>query len=96
MNTRILLLERLWNTICISLSCQMTAGIIAFIYFGNFPAYFLITNILAIPLTGASLYLTAAALITESIPFMGTFTAMALKFTVGVLNEIIAIIANLE
>ena len=96
MHTRIRLLERLWNSVCISISCQMTAGVIAFFYFGHFPAYFLITNILAIPLTGASLYLTAIALFTKSIPTAGTFAASVLQFTVGLLNEIIAIIAGLE
>jgi len=96
MHTRIRILEKLWNTICISLSCQMTTGVIAFLYFGSFPAYFLITNILAIPLTGASLYLTAIALITERIPYAGTFAASVLQFTVKLLNEIIAIIAGLE
>ena len=96
MHTRIRLLERLWNSVCISISCQMTAGVIAFFYFGHFPAYFLITNILAIPLTGASLYLTAIALFTKSIPTVGTFAASVLQFTVGLLNEIIAIIAGLE
>ncbi len=96
MQTKIRLLDKLWNSVCISISCQMTTGVVAFIYFGHFPAYFLITNILAIPLTGVSLYLTAAALITKSIPFAGTCTASALQFTVGLLNEIISIIASLN
>jgi hypothetical protein len=74
----------------------MTTGVIAFLYFGSFPAYFLITNIMAIPLTGASLYLTAVALITERVPYAGTFSASLLQFTVKLLNEIIAIIAGLE
>lgn len=95
MHTRIRLLEKLWNTISISISCQMTTGIIAFLYFGSFPTYFIITNILAIPLTGASLYLTAFALITERIPYAGTFAALLLQFTVKLLNEIISIIADL-
>ena len=95
MHTRIRLLEKLWNTISISISCQMTTGIIAFLYFGSFPTYFIITNILAIPLTGASLYLTAVTLITERIPYAGTFAASVLQFTVRLLNEIISIIANL-
>ena len=95
MHTRILILEKLWNSICISLSCQMTTGVVAFLYFGSFPAYFLITNILAIPLTGISLYLTAAALISKNIPYASHFAASALQFTVGLLNKIIAIIAGL-
>ncbi len=96
MHTRIRLLEKLWNSVCISISCQMTAGVIAFLYFGHFSAFFLITNILAIPLTGASLYLTATAIITKRIPIAGTCAASILHFTVGLLNEIISIIASLE
>ncbi|NLB67433.1 MAG: ComEC/Rec2 family competence protein [Bacteroidales bacterium] len=95
MYTRIRLLERLWNGICISISCQMTTGVIAYFYFGSFPLYFLLTNIMAIPLTAVTLYMTATALITKNIPFVGTFSATILQFTVGLLNKIVEIIANL-
>ena len=94
MHTRIRLLEKLWNTISISISCQMTTGIIAFYISEVFP------HILSLPIFWqyrfrASLYLTAFALITERIPYAGTFAALLLQFTVKLLNEIISIIADL-
>ena len=43
-------LRWIWNCATLSVSCQITTGPIAYAYFGTFPLYFLITNLLAIPL----------------------------------------------
>lgn len=44
--------RKLWNSLAMSISCQITTGPIAYIYFGTLPKYFLLTNLIAIPLTG--------------------------------------------
>lgn len=41
----------IWNSIAISLSCQLTTGPLAYLYFHTFPQHFLLTNLIAIPLT---------------------------------------------
>ena len=46
------LLQHIWNSAALSISCQMTAGPIAYLYFGTFPKHFLLTNLIALPLTG--------------------------------------------
>lgn len=35
-----------------SIACQLTTGPLAWIYFGSFPQYFILTNLLALPLVG--------------------------------------------
>ncbi len=45
-------LKWIWNTAAMSISCQITTGPIAYMYFGTFPAHFLLTNLIALPLTG--------------------------------------------
>ena len=40
-----------WNCASLSIACQITTAPIAFAYFGTFPKYFLITNLIALPLT---------------------------------------------
>lgn len=45
-------LQWIWNTAALSISCQITTGPLAYLYFGTFPLHFLLTNLLAIPLTG--------------------------------------------
>ncbi len=42
----------IWDSAALSISCQLTTGPLAWYYFGTFPQYFLLTNLIAIPLTG--------------------------------------------
>lgn len=44
------ILRWIWNSASMSIACQITTGPIAWIYFGTFPQYFLLTNLMAIPL----------------------------------------------
>ena len=45
-------LRWIWNSAAMSISCQITTGPLAYLYFGTFPQYFLLTNLLALPLVG--------------------------------------------
>ena len=42
---------KLWDSASLSISCQITTAPIAWHYFRTFPAYFILTNLIAIPLT---------------------------------------------
>ena len=42
----------IWNSACMSIACQLTTGPLAWIYFGSLPQYFILTNLLALPLVG--------------------------------------------
>jgi len=61
LRTRSRLLTRVWELLSVSLCCQATCGVLAWLYFGTFPRYFLLTTLLAIPLTTAVMYAIAAA-----------------------------------
>ena len=45
-------LRWIWKSASMSIACQITTGPLAWIYFGTFPQYFLITNMIAIPMIG--------------------------------------------
>ena len=62
MECRTAILEKIWSTVALSLSCQAATAPLVLLYFGTFPKYFLITNFASIPLTSASIYLTPVAL----------------------------------
>lgn len=49
------LTARLWNTLALSLSCQLFTAPAVWYYFHSFPAFFLLTNLLAMPLTTAAM-----------------------------------------
>lgn len=45
------IMHRIWNSAALSVSCQIFTAPLAFLHFGTFPRYFLLTNIIALPLT---------------------------------------------
>ena len=44
-------MRRIWSSIALTLSCQITTAPLVWLKFGTFPKYFLLTNLLALPLT---------------------------------------------
>lgn len=46
-------MKRIWNSMAMSLSCQLFTGPLVWLRFGTFPIHFLLTNLLAIPITEA-------------------------------------------
>ncbi len=44
--------RKIWNAAAMSISCQLTTAPLAFHYFDTFPKHFLLTNLIALPLTG--------------------------------------------
>ena len=102
LQTRSRLLTRVWELLCVSLCCQATCGVLAWFYFGTFPRYFLVTTILAIPLTTAAMYTIAATLTVTSLstllPFLtpvSTLAAEALHWLLHLLNTVLRLIAEL-
>lgn len=61
LQSRSRLLTRVWELLSVSLCCQVTCGVLAWFYFGTFPRYFLLTTLLAIPLTTIVMYAIAAS-----------------------------------
>ena len=50
-----------------SISCQMTTGPLAYMYFGTFPPQFILTNMIALPLTGLIIPMALITLATCSL-----------------------------
>ena len=50
------LMWKIWNSAALSVSCQLLTAPLVFATFGTFPRYFLLTNLIALPLT--SLFVT--------------------------------------
>lgn len=106
LQTRSRLLARIWELLSVSICCQSTCGVLAWIYFGSFPRYFLLTTLLAIPLATAVMYAIAAAvgvsalsgLLAGLLPSSATLsTAVSglLHWLLHLLNTVIRLIASL-
>ena len=55
-------MKRIWDAAALTISCQIFTAPAAWIHFGTFPEYFLITNLLAVPLS-TFIMLTAIAVV---------------------------------
>ncbi len=57
----------IWESAAMSISCQMTTGPLAYMYFGTFPPQFILTNMIALPLTGLIIPMALITLATCSL-----------------------------
>lgn len=89
------ILQKIWDTVSLSISCQLFTAPLVWLYFGTFPRYFMITNLLAIPLTSFCIYLTPVALITRNLPVAGDLSMWLLSLTLHLMCSIIHVIAGL-
>ncbi|MBO7192244.1 MAG: ComEC/Rec2 family competence protein [Bacteroidales bacterium] len=88
-------LKWVWNSAAMSISCQLTTGPLAYLYFGTFPTHFLLTNLIALPLAGL---LIPFALLTVSLSALDSCPDMLLRVTetlVVALTDSLSIIAGM-
>ena len=107
--TRSRLLRKVWELLSVSLCCQATCGVLAWLYFGTFPRYFLLTTLLAIPLATAVMYaiavsvasaglsslITGASWLSNTFDTLSSATSAVLTWLLHLLNTLIRLIAEL-
>ncbi len=84
-----------WDLITVSLAAQVFTAPLAVSYFHQFPDFFLISNLLAIPLSGVIIYSGLIMLITSFIPVVGSFFSSLLSIELKVLNSSVSYIEHL-
>ena len=62
-------LRRIWQGAALSISCQVFTAPLSWHYFHSFPRYFLLTNLLALPLTTGIIALSIATIFLAILPF---------------------------
>ena len=67
----------------VSIATQMTTAPLVGYYFGRFPAYFLVTNFVAIPLVTIILYVAAVFFLTIAVESLFGMSLMTIKSTLG-------------
>ena len=88
-------LQRIWQAAALSISCQLTTAPLAWLRFHSFPRYFLLTNLLALPLTTC---LMSSAIATLAWSAAGNCPALLIKTTdvlCNALQRTLEIIASL-
>lgn len=89
------LMKWIWISAAMSVSSQTTTGPLAYFYFGTFPQHFLLTNLIAMPLTGIMI---PSALLTLTLDAAGACPGFLISFTealVELMTDALSIIASM-
>ena len=83
------LLNQIWMLIAVSISAQLSTLPVALYYFHQFPNYFLLANLLAIPLSSIALYLGIALLAFNPISILSKYIGFVLSKCIGLMGYIL-------
>jgi competence protein ComEC len=87
--------NEIWKLMAISLAAQVLTFPICIYYFHQFPNFFLITNIIAVPLSGVILFAEIGLVVFSWIPFAGISIGKIVGWMVWAMNRIIDWISHL-
>lgn len=87
--------RRLWEMMALSISCQVLTGPVAWLRFGTFPRYFLLTNLLAMPLSHALMLLAVGCIVLSAAGLCPAFLPVACDKTARLLLQVLGVIASM-
>jgi competence protein ComEC len=83
------LIQKCWELIAVSISATVLTLPFTFYYFHQFPNYFLLVNIVVIPLSTLLLYIGFAAIVFSWIKPLASFLVFLLKYVTWSLNQVL-------
>lgn len=81
-------MKKIWNAAALSISCQLFTAPLAWLYFKSFPPYFLVANLISLPLCEALILCGLASLFLPFLAPAADFLARALLFSVKVISSL--------
>lgn len=87
--------EKIWSILSVSLAAQIITLPITLYTFHQFPNYFLITNIMIVPLSSVIIYCGVILLLISPLPLLPSLLGPVFGFLVGLMNRIIHVIESL-
>ena len=94
-NLRWWLPRKIWEITAVSIAAQIATFPLGLLYFHQFPNYFMLSNLIVIPLAVAILYLGIITLSLSFIPVVGDYLAIGLKYIIKFLNYSVNFIDSL-
>lgn len=89
------LMSWVWEITCVSVAAQIATAPLGFLYFHQFPVYFMISNLIVIPVSTGILYLGLATLLSSFIPILCNCLTLLLKWMILFLNKSVEITEEL-
>lgn len=88
------LLRYVFNLLCLSVSAQLGTLPFVLLYFGTFPTYFLLANLIVSPLAACILILALLALGLSAVPWVGSGLVGLLDGSTSFLNEAMRMVTH--
>ncbi len=87
--------DKVWGLIVVSLNAQIGTAPLSVFLFHTFPNYFLITNLIVIPVSFLAFYLGFAAIIFSWVPYLGSILGNLTSLSIKILNSSVHFIGEL-
>ena len=87
--------DKIWSLLAVSIAAQIATMPVTLYVFHRFPNYFLLTNLLVVPLSSLIIYSGIVTLAVGGIPVVCSILAKGLVFLVRILNSVIHFIEQL-
>ena len=84
-----------WGLISVSVAAQLVTAPLSVYYFHQFPNYFLLANLIAIPLAGVLIYTGVLFIFFSFIPVLGKIVATLLILQIKILNNTVSFVEGL-
>jgi competence protein ComEC len=89
------ILDKLWSLTAVSIAAQIGTAPLTVFYFNQFSNYFILTNIVVIPLATLIVYLAILVFVTSFIPTVAIFLGKMLGFLIKILNSSVFFIEDI-
>lgn len=83
------LLTEIWKITCVSIAAQIATFSLGLLYFHQFPNYFLLSNLLVVPISFAILILGLLVLALSVIPVMAGVAGYCLEMVIRLINFVV-------
>ena len=87
--------DKIWALVAVSVAAQLATCPLSLYYFHRFPNYFILANLLIVPLSNGIILMGIVALLCSSIPLAGGLSISALKLLLACLNKSVLWIGSL-
>ena len=87
--------RKIWQSAALSISCQMFTGPLAWLRFGTFPRYFILTTLLALPLVNVVMWVGILAVALSAFGSCPLIIVKAADAVCGLLVRILEVIASI-
>ncbi|MDQ0105633.1 competence protein ComEC [Chitinophaga terrae (ex Kim and Jung 2007)] len=94
-STRSKFIKLIWQSVAISLAAQLLTTPVTLFYFHQFPSYFLLANLVAVPLSTVVIYLEAFLLMLVPFPLLAAWMGKAVYWLIHFMNRVISWLGHL-